>query len=290
VLKKKHKDECFMEISGQYIKFMSDIIESGTWAKLSSASKTLYPVLLKFSDQNFKNVWPSTNLLLQLTGFKSKKSIIEGKRELASVGLLFFKPGSGRTNSTYHFSFNYKGSRFRPLGDASIHLSSGSLGHSERHSSPPLGDTGINPNHINITINNNHSINQNEENSKKELKKIYGDAIYNEALRNLVKKEKMPDFKHLNDECLNLSRASEDNDSAQHIIDSWKKFLQWSKLHLTKSSTVLFETLKIDVDGSTIYIPEILTEFQKQIITKYFESNITPRIIVLYKQDLNINA
>jgi hypothetical protein len=279
-----------MEVSGQYIKFMSDIIESGTWAKLSSASKTLYPVLLKFSDQNFKNVWPSTRLLLELTGFKSKKSIIEGKKELAEVGLLFFKPGSGRTNSTYHFSFNYKGSRSAPQGATQIYLSGGQTNNSERYSPTPLRDPEVNPNHINITINNNHSINQNEENSKKELKKIYGDSIYNEALRNLVKKEEVPDFKHMNEECLNLSRASEDSDSAQHIIDSWKKFLYWSKLHLTKSSTVLFETLKIDVDGSTIYIPEILTEFQKQIITKYFESNITPRIIILYRQDLNINA
>ncbi len=279
-----------MEISGQYIKFMSDIIDSGAWAKLSSASKTLYPVLLKFSDQNFKNVWPSTRLLLELTGFKSKKSIIEGKKELAEAGLLFFKPGSGRTNSTYHFSFNYKGSRFTPQGATQIHLSGGQTNNSERYSPTPLSVPEVNPNHINITINNNHSIKQNEENSKKELKKIYGDSVYNEALKNLVKKEKMPNFKQMNEECLNLSRASEDNDSAQHIIDSWKKFLHWSKLHLTKSSTVLFETLKIDVDGSTIYIPEILTEFQKQIINKYFESNITPRIIILYKQDFNINA
>ena len=36
----------------QYIKFMSDIIDSGTWAALSSGAKTLYPVLLKFSDQS----------------------------------------------------------------------------------------------------------------------------------------------------------------------------------------------------------------------------------------------
>lgn len=40
------------ETSNQYIKFMSDIIDSGLWGKLSPAAKTLYPVLLKFSDQN----------------------------------------------------------------------------------------------------------------------------------------------------------------------------------------------------------------------------------------------
>lgn len=93
------------ETSNQYIKFMSDIIDSGLWGKLSPAAKTLYPVLLKFSDQNFKHVWPSTETLLKLTGFKTKKSILLGKKELIKEGLLYYKPGCGRTNSTYFFSF-----------------------------------------------------------------------------------------------------------------------------------------------------------------------------------------
>lgn len=62
-----------------YIKFFADIIESGVWANLSSAAKTLYLVLLKFSDQHFKPVWPSTEILLRLTGFKTKNQSYKEK-------------------------------------------------------------------------------------------------------------------------------------------------------------------------------------------------------------------
>lgn len=99
-----------------YIKFFADIIESGVWANLSSAAKTLYLVLLKFSDQHFKPVWPSTEILLKLTGFKTKKSIIQGKRDLIQAGLLQVTPGTGHTSSRYYFCFNYPGSKIPPQG------------------------------------------------------------------------------------------------------------------------------------------------------------------------------
>ena len=37
-----------------YFKFISEIIRSGLWAKLSPAARTLYPVLLSFSDAKFQ--------------------------------------------------------------------------------------------------------------------------------------------------------------------------------------------------------------------------------------------
>jgi hypothetical protein len=152
----------------QFIKFMTDIIDSGVWASLSPAAKTLYPVLLKFSDQYFKDVWPSTSLLLKLTGFRSKKTLISAKRELASAGLLYFKSGTGRTNSKYIFSFNYEGSKITPQ------RSNSSTPSSEQSDTPEVGDRliqrgkPVNPNQINITITNNN--NQKESILKKENK------------------------------------------------------------------------------------------------------------------------
>ncbi|EMY23957.1 hypothetical protein LEP1GSC115_1586 [Leptospira interrogans serovar Australis str. 200703203] len=72
--------------------------------------------MLKFSDQHFKPVWPSTEVLLRLTGFKTKKSIIQGKRDLIQAGLLQVTPGTGHTSSRYYFCFNYPGSKIPPQG------------------------------------------------------------------------------------------------------------------------------------------------------------------------------
>ena len=141
----------------QFIKFMTDIIDSGAWASLSPAAKTLYPVLLKFSDQYFKDVWPSTSLLLKLTGFKSKKTLIVAKRELSSAGLLYFKPGTGRTNSKYIFSFNYEGSKIAPQRSNFLHSSVSKLDTSEGVFPHPQGVSPVNPNQINITITNNNN-------------------------------------------------------------------------------------------------------------------------------------
>lgn len=99
-----------------YIKFFADIIESGVWAGLSSAAKTLYLVLLKFSDQHFKPVWPSTEILLKLTGFKTKKSIIQGKK--ISFKLVCSKLRQGRDTQAQDITFVLiiRVPRFHPRG------------------------------------------------------------------------------------------------------------------------------------------------------------------------------
>lgn len=146
-----------------YIKFFADIIESGVWANLSSAAKTLYLVLLKFSDQHFKPVWPSTEMLLKLTGFKTKKSIIQGKRDLIQAGLLQVTPGTGHTSSRYYFCFNYQGSKIPPQGYIFGHPGGGETGIPGVSGGRPQGSGEGAPNHINITITNN----QNQELEKK---------------------------------------------------------------------------------------------------------------------------
>lgn len=89
-----------------YFKFISEIIDSGLWARMSPAARALYPALLRFSDRNFKPVFPGTRLLLKLTGFKQKASLRRARQELETLGLISMTSGSGRTNTCYHFRFD----------------------------------------------------------------------------------------------------------------------------------------------------------------------------------------
>ena len=138
----------------KFFKFMSDIIESGTWARLSAAARALYPVLCKFSDENFKYVWPGTEELLRLTGFKSKKSLQEARRELQEMGLIDVVPGTGRSTSRYYFRFDYTGSGV----DIDSYRSSNASRRGATQYPPggsegiPVGSASVTPNQININI------------------------------------------------------------------------------------------------------------------------------------------
>ncbi len=276
------------ESSGkQYIKFMSDIIDSGLWGKLSPAAKTLYPVLLKFSDQNFKHVWPSTDTLLKLTGFKTKKSIMLGKKELIKEGLLHYKPGSGRTNSTYYFSFNYEGSKITPQWNNLAPLTEVKHSPSEGASLPHQSITSLPPNNLNITINNNN-------NSKPEVNQVsyeilldtYGVDVVESAFQIAKEKGLESNLSYFSGICKNISNKKIDTkherDNAQHVIDSWKNFIDWSRSHLTKSSAEVLESISVDVDGQSIFIKQVLSEFLKQIILKYFKEQVFPPLFVTF--------
>ncbi len=280
------------ETNSQYIKFMSDIIDSGLWGKLSPAAKTLYPVLLKFSDQNFKQVWPSTETLLKLTGFKTKKSIMLGKKELIKEGLLQYKAGSGRTNSTYFFSFSYEGSKIIPQWDKKTSLSEFEKCARGDSSGTPQGSASIHPNNLNITINNTQS-NLSEDFNNFTFDKLierYGFNIVDSSIQIAKAKGLENNISYIAGVCKNLSRGqknsqtnfTQDIDSAQHVIDSWKSFLDWSKSHLTRSSIEILQRIAIAVDGQTIFIEESLTEFLKQIILKYFNEEIRPVIVIVF--------
>jgi hypothetical protein len=280
------------ETNNQYIKFMSDIIDSGLWGKLSPTARTLYPVLLKFSDQNFKQVWPSVDTLLKLTGFKTKKSISIAKKELIKEGLLYYKPGSGRTNSTYYFSFNYEGSKITPQWDKKIPLSGISQSHSEAGMATSQESNGLYPNHLNITINNTQT---NKSNVQKDtfmtlenLMDIYGIQTVETALQ-LAKAKGLEDsMAYISGICKNICNKkpnfNQSMDVAQHIIDSWRNFLDWSKSHLTRSSVEVLEKIAIDVDGQSIFIKQSLSEFLKQIILKYFNEEVHPQILIIFSE------
>lgn len=138
-----------------FSKFMSDIIESGVWARLSPASRTLYPVLLKYSDEYFKEVWPGTEELLRLTGFKTKKSLQEARKELRNMGLIDIVYGTGKSSSRYYFRFDYDKSRIDLSAYRDTVISRKGLPKypPEGHHPTAQGDTKTSPNQIHIHIN-----------------------------------------------------------------------------------------------------------------------------------------
>lgn len=144
-----------MDTNNTYLTIMSDILDSGTWAKLGPAAKALYPVLCKFSNHSFKPVWPGTDVLLRLTGFKTKKSLQEAKRELVEAGLIHVVPGTGRTPSYYYFRFDYPGSKVDIESYRDIKISPSGIKESPAgwNNSTPQGRAEVPPNHINIHIN-----------------------------------------------------------------------------------------------------------------------------------------
>lgn len=140
-----------------FVKLVSALFDTGLWARMSAGARALYPALLRFSDGQFKPVYPGTRRLMDMTGFKHKKSIREARRELVRLGLVSFAAGSGRENTYYHFRFDWT------KGDTSVPLSGlrQSPSPGEQHASPwedpgsPGGGREAPPyNQIQITINN----------------------------------------------------------------------------------------------------------------------------------------
>ncbi|PJZ52892.1 helix-turn-helix domain-containing protein [Leptospira adleri] len=277
-----------------YIKFFADIIDSGVWAGLSSAAKTLYLVLLKFSNQHFKPVWPSTEMLLKLTGFKTKKSIIQGKRDLIQAGLLQVTPGTGHTSSRYYFCFNYAGSKIPPQGYNSGYLGGGESEIFEGSKKGSQGSAEGAPNHINITITNN----QNQEPGKKNtplslslLEEKYGTSILSEALGIAKLRGMEGNLRYVQGICKNLMGTEnvapmpEFNQPPSGMSEkeaTWKGFLTWSRERLTRSSIEILEQIRVEPDGRTICVLDSVPESLRMIIAKYFTEEIRPPILVIF--------
>ncbi|EQA46404.1 DNA-binding helix-turn-helix protein [Leptospira broomii serovar Hurstbridge str. 5399] len=290
-----------------YIKFLSDIIESGVWARLSAAGKTLYLVLLKFSDQNFKPVWPSNEILLRLTGLKTKKSINEGKRDLVKAGLLQFVPGTGHKNTMYYFCFNYPGSKIPPQGVIFGNPRGTGMGTPGVQDGIPEGVREIPPNNINITI---HNTQNQKPDPRKEAQKLsldflskeYGPGILAEAMeiaktqnqegnlyyirgicRNLSNDGKQPNFEHRS------GMPSQSRNSSPGYEASWQGFLDWCKDLLSPSSVAALQNIRVEPDGRTLLIVDPVPVALRTIVTKYFTDTIHPSILVIFsaKQEEN---
>ncbi len=287
-----------------YIRLMTDIIDSGVWANLSSAAKTLYPVLLKFSDYSFKPVWPNTETLMRLTGFKTKKSIVQAKKELTEAGLLFHVPGSGRTSTRYHFSFHYEGSKITPLGDKSVSHREAKSDPSEREESGTKGGGEIPPNHINITISNTNQYEKPEGSEKKEKEKkighleelidLFGTEVAFQAYSYAQSLRMENDFGFLRGICkktISERQADVPSFKQDSPVDpslphpaSWLGFLEWASQQLSHSTWKELEKTKIKIDGKVLVVESKTTGFSKQIIQKYFTEKTKPALLILFEE------
>ncbi len=291
-----------------YIRLMTDIIDSGVWAGLSHAAKTLYPVLLKFSDYNFKPVWPNTETLMRLTGFKTKKSIVTAKKELTRAGLLYQVPGSGRTSTRYHFSFHYEGSKITPLGDTQIHPKGVESGSSEGSNFATKGGSDGTPNHINITISNtNHvpnaigkempeMVGSSKEGKKdfESLVELFGPEIALEAYRKAVSLHMESNVTYVQTLCrelVSLQRKdvikTEQFSGGEFILPhaaSWTGFLSWASKELTESSYRQLEKVQVETDGNVIIVISPVLGHLRQIIQMYFTERVKPVVLVVFTE------
>lgn len=288
-----------------YIRLMTDIIDSGVWAGLSHAAKTLYPVLLKFSDYNFKPVWPNTETLMRLTGFKTKKSIVSAKKELTQAGLLYQVPGSGRTSTRYHFSFHYEGSRITPLGDTNFTPRDSETGTPEGAKQAGKGGADGTPNHINITISNTNNVPatpaalemEREKEGKKgfeNLVALFGPEIALEAYKKAVSLHMESDNTYLQSLCRELvSKQRQEvlkteqkipmEDGLSHPA-SWAGFLSWASKELTQSSWNQLERMQVQMDGNVIVIGSPLQGHLRQIVQMYFTERVKPTVLVVFSE------
>ncbi|MCE9499064.1 MAG: helix-turn-helix domain-containing protein [Leptospira sp.] len=277
----------------QFIKFMSDIIESGTWARLCSSARTLYPVLLKFSDGYFKPAWPNTETLMQLTGFKTKKSIIEAKKDLIRNGLLQVMTGTGHKSSTYFFTFSYKGSRIIPLGDKNGYPGGIGTEGPEVPAGMLAGGSKVPPNNINITITNNQNHKQPDLNGKDKLSvetliESYGAEIFSYAYQKAKERRLERNLPYLKTICKNKLEEMQGRLKNNHArgasqnLPTWENFLLWASNHLTVSTHQALRNLDIEIDGKIIFVQSEVNNNLQQIITKFFTYEVDPPILVIF--------
>jgi len=285
-----------------YIRLMTDIIDSGVWANLSSAAKTLYPVLLKFSDSRFKPVWPGTEMLLKLTGFKTKKSIVHAKKELTQAGLIYQVPGHGKTATRYHFSFHYEGSKITPLGDTNIPRGGGIPVQTEGDKKSEERGGGVPPNHINITISNTNQSDplgpskKKEEESATNLEQLiglFGSEIAFEAYAHATTHSLEKDISYLLGVCKEKIREKAKVLKTGHVSSadtmvthpaSWMGFLDWASQQLSQTTWKELEKIDILIDGKVLFVQSPVTSFAKQIVSKYFTEKVNPKLDVLFQE------
>ncbi|PJZ44201.1 helix-turn-helix domain-containing protein [Leptospira brenneri] len=284
---------------------MTDIIDSGVWAELSHAAKTLYPVLLKFSDYNFKPVWPNTETLMRLTGFKTKKSIVSAKKELTQAGLLYQVPGSGRTSTRYHFSFHYEGSRITPLGDTNLPLRDSEMGASGGSKPSVQGGADGTPNHINITISNTNNVpappatlemgkEKEEKKAFENLVETFGPEIALEAYKRAVSLHMESNPTYLQSLCREIISSqrqevikNEQKSTSEDVFShpaSWSGFLSWASKELTQSSWNQLERVQVQTDGNVIIVNSTLQGHLRQIVQMYFTEKVKPSVLVVFSE------
>lgn len=295
-----------MNNNHSFFKFMHDIIESGIWAKLSSSARTLYPVLCKFTNESFKPVWPGTDELLRLTGFKTKRSLQLAKKELVDCGLIDISYGSGRTNSRYYFRFDYPNNNIDIDGyrDKIVSLR-GSGGYTPGgYESDTTRDNSVSPNKINININTNNKQQEIFYKNIEELVKTfvqnlphntqqhykdqviqtmlnkYGKLEIGEAIKIAIKRGKNGDVNYLEGILRNRNKSnSQDNQSPANDILSL----------LPENLSIYSKKLEFFYKTGNTYYFKTFSQIPVDVLESYFENSLKKiKIIQCEEHDNNV--
>ena len=98
-----------------------ELIRSGTWAKLSSNSKSLYPVIKAFINHENGSAFPSLDTLQEYSGL-ARASVVKALKELEAEGLLIKTSGNRTTSNNYSVieKFDVKDGEGRPTASVSF--------------------------------------------------------------------------------------------------------------------------------------------------------------------------
>lgn len=282
---------------------MHDIIDSGLWGSLSTTARTLFPVLCRFSNESFKCVWPGTEELLRLTGFKTKKSLQLAKKELVAAGLIDIISGNGRTPSKYYFKFDYKNSRvdLELYRESVLSLRGVKKYPAEGDNTSPQGGDNVSPNNINININTINNEKQDaflksiEDSLKEFLASVknldtrsykqqiisnmlakYGELETGEAIKIAIRRGKGGDIQYLEGILRNRSKETKSNLNSEQF-----------KSHDTRKENAIISKLKnkfTDIDNQI--------EYQYYYNSVYYFkaiSDILPEDIEIYAKQFGYN-
>ncbi|GIX42540.1 MAG: hypothetical protein KatS3mg129_2273 [Leptospiraceae bacterium] len=261
-----------------YFKFVCELIDAGIWAKMSPAARTLYPVLLRFTDRNFSPVYPGSKKLLELTGFKQKSSLRKARNELIELGLISVTLGNGRKNTIYHFRFDWaspRGVKKHPSEDIVNNPSEDPnyTSQSNRNEAAP-GYISISPsNQIQISINHvpdwDKKI-ENQNNKEKEwesLKKQFGEKNVEKA----ISEAKLADIPVDYNTIYKILTGSLSNyNQAQSVEDFYKELedkISENSLNLIKNSFLKEKNgYLIFSDELPLYLKNILIKLSDKIL------------------------
>ena len=257
-----------------FFKFATIIVESGLWAKMSATAKSLYPVLLRFSDQHFKPVYPGTKHLLVLTGFKSKASLKRARKELISLGLISVQSGYGRKNTRYYFHFDsiIEGYTLTPQRGESKHLTRAGKDPSEGKTYSPgesreelLEGSQKSPpyNKINISINN--QVPNQEKNIFREMREQYGDEKVDLAISECQLAGIKVNFQSL----LKILKQKQGlKSSVCDSRDTWESLVRYLQGKISPTSLELIKQAKIDDKNGVFVFRSALPLHLKSLLEK----------------------
>ncbi|MCB1173056.1 MAG: helix-turn-helix domain-containing protein [Leptospiraceae bacterium] len=258
-----------------FVKVPAQLFSSGIWAQLTATARTLYPVLLSFSDGNYGPVWPSTSRLMILTGFKQKSSIRRGREELVRVGLVKVIPGSGRTNTHYYFTHPWVGrgapsewSREDPLdpNESALGRACGAV---------PGVDSGPGEyNKIQISINNNTRPAFQEDEVDEFLLQRFGPLEYKRA----VQECRLGD---LNVNRANLERILYANQAATPgTVRDWSSLKRYLEEKISRGSLNLIEqALLSDTDDLMVFRADLPEHLRSLLVKTGFQLIFEPESV-----------